>query len=148
MLTIREDPVNYNLTRFQRWHLPALGGSIGGVERMAPESADLAEQSPNNWTLVHEGVPIASGGTIQMWPGRHQAWAHLGAVTAAHMLQITREAYRCVRGAVGRVEMTVRMDFPAGHRWAKMLGFKVETGCLEAYDPVDGTDHVGYVLVN
>jgi hypothetical protein len=139
----------YLLTRFQRWHVPHLGDPAAGFSTFAQDFGMLQslEAAPNNWTMFSGGEPIASGGTLELWPGRSVAWAHLGVVTAEHMLAITREAYRCVRRPQGRVEMTVRMDFPAGHRWAAMLGFKVETACLENYDP-DGTDHVGYVLVN
>ena len=139
----------YHLTRFQRWHVPLLGDPATGFTTIAQDfdTQRSIEAAPNNWTLFADGLPVASGGTLELWPGRHSAWAHLGKFTAQHMLAITREAYRCVRRAKGRVEMTVRMDFPAGHRWAAMLGFKVETACIEGYDP-DGSDHVGYVLMN
>jgi len=139
---------NQVLTRFQRWHLPLLGApEIGTV--LIDDAASLLqlERAPNNWTLVVEGMPIAAGGTLEQWPGRHLAWAHLGPETARHMLSITRIASVALAKPVGRIEMTVRMDFPAGHKWARMLGFKVETACLEGYDP-DGSDHVGYVRIN
>lgn len=143
--------MSYLVRRFQRWHLPLLleGGHAEGGFFLQNDPAILRymEQSPNTWTLVADGAPIVCGGTLEQWPGRHMAWAYLGKVTARHMLAATREAYKCVRRVAGRVEMTVRSDFEPGHRWAKMLGFVVETPRLVRYGPV-GEDHVGYILLN
>ena len=42
--------------------------------------------------------------------------------------------------------MTVLKDFKQGHRWAKILGFELETPTLRAYGPA-GEDHAGYVRI-
>jgi hypothetical protein len=47
----------------------------------------------------------------------------------------------------GRLELTVRFDFDEGHRWAKMLGFKVETPVMPFYGP-EGEPHSMYVRIN
>lgn len=140
--------MSYLLSRFQRWHLACLGESFGGFY-LSDDPALLRhiELSPNTWSVLHDGTPIASGGTLEQWPGRHMAWASLGDSSRRHMLTITRAAYETVRKVKGRVEMTVREDFAAGHRWAKLLGFEVETPRLAHYGP-QGEDHVSYVLLN
>jgi hypothetical protein len=43
--------------------------------------------------------------------------------------------------------MQVRADFEMGNRWAKMLGFEVETPLMKNYWP-GGIDAVGYVKHN
>ena len=44
-------------------------------------------------------------------------------------------------------ESTVRRDFALGQRWARMLGFEIETPVLRQFGP-EGEDHVGYVKFN
>lgn len=140
--------MSYLIARFHRWHLACLSESFGGFYMPDdPAILKFMEESPNNWTVLHDGTPIASGGTLEQWPGRHMAWASLGAETRRHMLTVTRAAYETVHRPRGRVEMTVRADFSAGHRWAKLLGFFIETPVMHKYGP-DGKDHVGYALIN
>ena len=99
-----------------------------------------------SWTGVADGVPIVCAGTIQQWPGRHTAWAYLGKNTGPRMVWITKAVLANLAVVKGRIEMTVRADFPVGQRWAKMLGFEVETPCMKAYGPL-GEDHVGFVRI-
>ena len=63
------------------------------------------------------------------------------------MVFIAGAVQRALGRVKGRVEFTVRADFEKGHRWAKMLGFTVESPLLRAYGPL-GEDHVGYVRFN
>lgn len=101
----------------------------------------------NSWTGVEDGDPVVCAGTILQWPGRHTAWAYLNPATGPAMMRATREVGRKILNVKGRIEFTVRCDFENGHRWAKLLGFEVETPLLKAYGP-DGEDHVGYVRFN
>lgn len=79
-----------------------------------------------------------AGGSPQN-PGRHQVWAILA-------LDITRpQLLACHRGVkqwldlkqkdpdYRRLETTILDGFKAGHRWARMLGFKPE-GLMRRYD--------------
>ncbi len=59
------------------------------------------------------------------------------------MLAITRAVKKQLQATPGRIEMTVRTDFPQGHRWAELLGFEQEA-VFKQYGP-EGEDHVGYV---
>ncbi len=135
---------------FRRWHYAWLaqanptadGGSFTPVEHILTQL-----ESQNSWTGVLDGNPIACAGTIQQWPGRHQAWAYLGKNSGPHMVWITKQVLAHVERVKGRVEFTVRSDFPIGQRWAKLLGFRIEAPCLVQYGP-QGEDHVGFVRVN
>ena len=141
------------VVRFQRWHMARVLGNptleVGPLGITDADQLRALERSPNNWTALVDGVPIACGGTIPQWPGRHQAWALLADGAQGHILAITRAARAALRSIKGRVECTVRADFPAGRGWAKLLGFEVENapGVLKGYGP-QGEDHVAYVLFN
>jgi hypothetical protein len=134
---------------FRRWHLvwlqeqgPAADGNFGyGVDVL------MTLEKQNCWTVVQDGKPIACGGTLLQWPGRHQAWMYMAPQTSRHMRFITHAVQSGLEKIKGRIEFTVRADFAQGHRWAKMLGFSVETPCLKDYGP-EGEDHVGYVRFN
>ena len=133
---------------FRRWHmawLHAEGEAVGGM-LVDPGTLQVLEKL-NSWTAVVDDAPVACGGTMLQWPGRHIAWAYLNQKTAPHMLWLTREAKKKLQRVDGRIEMTVRHDFEQGHRWASILGFKIETPVLQAYGPL-GENHVGYVRLN
>ncbi len=127
------------VTPFKAWHYDWLG--LG-----APMSqTDLqAMELQNSWTGVADGEIVACAGTIRLWQGRYQAWAHMSEKTGKHMRWLTREVRRNLDGLKGRIEMTVQHDFEAGHRWAKLLGFTVETPLMPKFGP-DGSAHTGYV---
>lgn len=137
------------VTRFQRWHLTHVQDVALEPCAWLQDPAVLRdlERAGNCWTVVADGLPVACGGTLTLWPGRSVAWAIIGATARAHIVGVTKIARDVLRRAPGRVECTVRADFEAGQRWACALGFRVETPCLAHYGP-QGEDHVGYVMVN
>lgn len=134
---------------FRRWHMPWLleQGSAEGTGMPYDVDTLMTLEKQNSWSAVIDGKPIACGGTLQHWPGRHQAWTYMTPHTSRHMRFITRAVESALEKVTGRIELTVRADFPQGQRWAKMLGFKVETPCLEDYGP-QGEAHIGYVRFN
>jgi hypothetical protein len=138
------------LKPFRAWHVSLLeqsGPPRGGWLKHAPETL-LALEKHNSWTVMGDmGEPIACGGFVQIWPGRHSAWIYLNELSAPHMLVVTRYALACLATVQGRLELTVRFDFDEGHRWAKMLGFKVETPVMPFYGP-EGEAHSMYVRIN
>ena len=101
----------------------------------------------NSWTAVLHGTVIACAGVITYWPGRHYAWAYMSPATGQCMRWLTREAHKRMSAPKGRVEITVRTDFAAGHRWAGMLGFHMEAPVMQHYGP-HGEDHTLYARVN
>ncbi len=135
------------LIPFSREHLAhlELGGPVEGGEYPQPTAAVLQTmEEQNSWSAIAEGFPIACGGTLECWPGRHLAWAYIGRHAAPHILTVTRYARRALAVVSGRIETTVRADFAEGQHWARILGFEVETPILRAYGPA-GEDHIGYV---
>lgn len=125
--------------------LAEAGRAAEGSPCATLSAATLAQlEKQNSWTGVVDGVPVVCAGTIVQWPGRHTAWAYVAQGALKHMPWITAEVLRNLESVRGRIEFTVRVDFPAGQRWAKRLGFEIETPLLKAYGPT-GEDHVGYV---
>lgn len=117
------------------------------MPQFEPMVLKVMEQSPFAYTLLVDNLPVLCGGTIEQWPGRHTGWAFLNKTTGRHMLWTTRQAREVLGRVKGRIEMSVRADFAAGHHWARLLGFEVETPRLKQYGP-EGEDHVGYTRFN
>ena len=104
-------------------------------------------EGPLSWTLVCDGEPVVCGGFIQQWPGRYMSWSYVDPAHGKNMVIITREVKKKVDEIQGRIEMTVRASFTQGLRWARLLGFSVETPLMRGYGP-EGEDHVGFVRFN
>lgn len=135
---------------FKSWHYEWLAAKGPASDRYTVKTIQaIASQLEveNSWTAVVDGDPVVCAGTLQQWPGRYIAWAYMAQDSGPHMLWLTREAKKGLSKLKGRVELTVRSDFPAGIKWAEMLGFKVETPLLKAYGP-SGEDHIGFVRFN
>lgn len=132
---------------FKRWHLDWLGEAAEPGPFSLSDAVLRQLESANSWTGMVDGEVVACAGTIAQWPTRHIAWALLGRNSAAHMLWITRCVRKNLKHVKGRIEMTVRADFPQGQHWAEILGFHVETPEMPMYGP-EGETHVGYVRVN
>jgi hypothetical protein len=134
---------------FEAWHLDWLeqaGLPEGGWIALSREQRKELEGHAN-WTAVVGEEIICCGGTVEIWPGRHSAWAYLNKSSAPHMLFVTRAARVALAKVKGRIEMTVRIGFDEGRRWAFLLGFHVETPHLSAYGP-QGEAHTGFVRFN
>ena len=139
----------YREIPFEAWHIELLfkGGVSAGLSFEYDALVMKFLEKGNSRTLLADDMPVLCGGTLEQWKGRHIAWAFLNANTGKSMTTVTRRARRIIGEAKGRVECTVRKDFPAGQRWARMLGFWIETPTLKQYGP-DGADHIGYVRIN
>lgn len=134
---------------FKRWHydwLVQAGSPAEGKTIRVDDYTLTTLEEANSWTGVVDGEVIACAGTMQQWKGRHFAWAYLSKDAGPHLLWITRQVREKIKDVEGRIEFTVRKDFADGHKWARLLGFKVETPLLEKFGPY-GEDHVGYVRI-
>jgi hypothetical protein len=139
----------YKIVPFREWHstwLAERGESEGGYIKPTYEMR-LALEKANSWTAFVDDDVVACGGTIEMWPGRHLAWIQMNKTTAPNMLFVTRAALSALSKVKGRIEISVQRDFLAGHRWARMLGFCIETMDMLRYGP-NGETHTGYVRFN
>lgn len=132
---------------FRRWHFDWLGESIEPCLGLSAATLGVLE-AQESYTGMVDGEVVACAGLVRQWPTRHIAWALLNREKApAHILWISRAVRAHLAGVKGRIEMTVRADFPQGQRWAELLGFKIETPRLEKFGP-EGEDHIGYVRIN
>ena len=113
--------------------------------KMTPEMAvDLEDVGG---FAVLDGDVLAIGGIFQQWRGVGLAWAWLSRSWRRHARAITAaaEAHLSASDLV-RIETAVRCDYAAGHRWARRLGFTLETPCARKWGP-DGSDYSIYVRV-
>lgn len=136
---------------FKRWHYEWLvqrgPRAEHDVRVLVGDMVLETLEKSNSWTAVVDGDPVACAGTLQQWPGRHLAWAYITRGTLPLMPWITEEVRKNLAGVKGRIELTVRKDFPVGQRWARTLGFEVETPVLKAYGP-EQEDHISFVRFN
>jgi hypothetical protein len=99
------------------------------------------------WTCIADGKVICCGGFIEMWTGRAMTWALLSFHASKYFLQLHRYVkMRIDTAGYRRIEATVDREFPDGHRWVHMLGFKLEAERLRNYRP-DGADCSLYAKV-
>ena len=134
---------------FKAAHLAAikLQDTQVSVSEWVTESMGVALEEHNSYTGFYEGNPIGAAGIIHQWPGRSLAWAFIGDAGPSVFIQIHHAVKRFLDGCyVKRLEMTVDCEFPEGHRWAKLLGFKMECERMRQYTP-DGRDNALYVRI-
>lgn len=120
---------------------------VTGDKNALPPEAIAAMEASEWYTLLHNDEPIMVGGALQQWQGRWQVHAYMADSAGRHMRYLTREAREYISRLKGRLELTVLVGFEAGHRWARMLGFEVETYVMKRYGP-DGSDHTMWVRHN
>lgn len=110
------------------------------------EDTDLSELAAQGLALTFEtedGKVIMIAGLAPQWTNRAVAWTLISESAGRHFVELHRYVDNFLDNSdFRRVESTVDVDFEAGHRWMKMLGFEVE-GYMRAYKP-DGGDMVLY----
>lgn len=76
-------------------------------------------------TFIDRSGVVAIIGVATIWPGR----AHVSALlSGVGLLALHRFATRWLdETQIRRLEATVDGDFEAGHRWLRLLGFRLET---------------------
>lgn len=98
----------------------------------------------NTATIADEQGPVAVGGTMELWNGRHMGWAFIGARARKLPFTLTRLCRKILGRVNGRIEASARADLEDDVRWLEVLGFK-GGAMLPAYGP-DGSDHRGFAL--
>ena len=74
-------------------------------------------------------------GVVKQWENRGLAWGLIGDKAPDHFVAIHRAVRRFLDlQDIKRIEAAVMTEFPEGHRWIKMLGFKYE-GTMQSYTP-------------
>jgi len=99
------------------------------------------------FTALSGGEVIACAGVMEVWSGRLQAWALLSACGPRLFLQVHRAVARFLDAQKAqRIETAVDCDFAEGHRWVRLLGFRMEAPRMRLFGP-DGRDAALYARV-
>lgn len=108
-------------------HVRALTGTLQVSQHMNYEmDAEMLPKAGDGYAgLIGEKVIFAVG-AVRLWEGRYELWAMLSGDACKHMVWVTRVAKRLLqlRAGARRLEIIVKSDFKAAHRWAEMLGFR------------------------
>lgn len=100
------------------------------------ELAVSLEMDDWSWTGMIDGEVIGCSGVMPIWQGRGMAWAYLSDNAGQHFIKVHKAVGKFLDNCyLKRIEMTVDCRFDQAHRWARMLGFKMEAGRMEAYTP-------------
>lgn len=123
----------------QEWLSALLGDGSGLQIEQGGDGFTGVVNTAEGWQVV------GCAGVVEVWGGRWQAWALMGKTTP----QLFRQAHAGVARFLAahparRIETAVLCDFSNGHRWAKALGFRLETERMIGYGP-DGKDYAMYV---
>ena len=123
-------------------------------DRQAPDVAwlrsvqeSLALEEMSSYTVRAGARVLACGGVFEINPWRGFAWALLAKSLGHDFIYVHRVSARLFAAVpYARIEYEVDIDFDAGHRWARMLGFEMETARVRKYRE-DGSDVTRYVMV-
>jgi len=100
----------------------------------------------NSATIVDEQGPVAVGGTMELWTGRHMGWAFIGERARAHPFSLTRLCRQILNRVDGRIEASARDDVPMDVRWLDALCF-TRGSLMRGFGP-DGSDHRSFARFN
>ena len=103
-------------------------------------------EGQHSYTAIDGDEILGCMGVHEMWSGRGLAWAILSAgIGPKRIIELTE---MCIRyfdfSPFNRLEADVVYEFRKGHKWAKRLGFTVETDYMKNYFP-DGSAATRYV---
>ncbi len=105
------------------------------------------ETEKRAYIAVVDDDPIMCGGISNYWANRGEAWTLLDQNCKKNFLVLHKKVKSFLDNfPCRRIEAAVDVNFEPGHRWARLLGFKLEAPLLRAYTP-DGRDHALYALV-
>lgn len=134
---------------FKREHMTLMvvqQKQLGLEHLLTKEVLDYLE-STEAYSAIDGTDVLVCAGVVDMAPGRAIAWAYLAGNIGRRMVAVTRAVKKYLQSTgYRRIEMDVDCDFPAAHRWAKMLGFEMECERRKKYTP-DGRDCALYAMV-
>lgn len=113
---------------------------------VTPEHAKALE-GEYAFTALVDGRPIAVGGVKELWKNRALCWTFIDRNAGKHFAELHRTVKRLIDLVpYRRLEAETPCDFKQGHRWLKMLGFKLEAERMRAFQ-IDGSDSSLYAKV-
>lgn len=114
---------------------------------ISPEYAEMACRN-EAFSMWYGNKCLGAAGVIQVFPHRAMAWALLSRHIGPHMRPATKKVRQFLAlSPIPRIEMTVRADFEQGHRWAQLLGMKLETPEPLRMYGANGEDEMLYARV-
>lgn len=137
-----------NLVPFHVEHLRSLDlqPAQAYMRAFMEEAALKTLEGAWSYTANLEGKPVACGGLAHVCGVRAVAWSYLSEEAGVALLELTRLVRHALEQCpYQRVEITVDVEFAAGHRWARMLGFELEANLRKAR--IDGGDCALYARV-
>lgn len=106
-----------------------------------------ALEAQNSFTCAKGDKVLACFGWVPLYPTRASLWALISGTSGPHFVGMTRIAKQLTEELdFKRLEMEVDCEFEQGHRWARMLGFKLEAERLRGFR-IDGGDSAVYARV-
>lgn len=106
-----------------------------------------ALEQANSFSVFRGEEVLLCGGVFDYWPGRAEVWSFLSVDAGKHFVALTRVVRRFLNMCTQRrIEAVVDCNFEQGHRWVRMLGFKLEAPRMKAYHP-QGEDCALYARV-
>ena len=119
-----DDLRSLRLQAAQAW----MGGTVG--ESGYGEA--LVAGGPS-YTLRDGDRALVCAGIVHIWAGRAQAWSLVSGEAGRHFVRVVRGLARFLDAQdVVRIETAVDVDFAAGHRMVRLLGFERE-GRMRSY---------------
>ena len=93
------------------------------------------------------GVCLGAAGLIEKWHGTAVAYAFLSTGAGPYLGRFSRRIVAFLdQSEFRRIELLVAPEFDQGRRWARLLGFELETPLARCYDP-GGNDYAIYTRV-
>ena len=113
--------------------------------RMPDYAQALIDGGPH-FSAMLDGRVIGCAGVWMIEPHRGIAWALLAEDIGKSIFHMHKAVKRFLEEVeIQRIETAVDYNFHAGHRWAKMLGFRAE-GVMRRFFP-DGHDAILYARI-
>lgn len=104
------------------------------AEHMTEQGYEMLENLPDGWTIMSDGQPIATGGAVPFHRNRAELWMIIDQSCGKYFISVHKIVSRLIRSMpYPRLEATVDLSFPQGHRWMKLLGFELEAPVMKAY---------------
>lgn len=124
--------------RLEAWHIEALRGKV--QDHVLFNSVDQAacEEDRYSYTFYdgESGEIMMCTGVRELWAGRGVAWVLFNQECTEQFILLFRGVKRFLELCpINRIESVVLRDFKAGHRWVKLLGFKLEAECMKSFNP-------------
>lgn len=109
---------------------------------------DMKDSGPG-WVAFWDGEIIAAGGFVEIYgqgSSRASAWIMMLPMPAVAALALFKAVrVKLETAPYRRIECNVQCGFTAGKRWARLLGFRVETRFKAQWFP-DGQGATEYVM--